>query len=104
MINGTVKRRKRPTKKVKKKKKRKITAKGMGVVGLCWVPRKKRPLSSAKEKSRVKCRTKRRHFSSLISPDDATQTADDSEWTTCEPSKLYRISNARPTPFPLDEP
>lgn len=70
-ISGTVKRRKRATRKTKKKKERKILARRTRAIPLCYVHREK-----ASEKSCVKLRTKRRRCSVPLSSEEATEMGD----------------------------
>ena len=58
---------------------------------------KKRPLSSAKEKSGVKRCVKRRRFSSPFSSDEDTATGDESDISSYTSSRPHRPSKLRPT-------
>ena len=58
---------------------------------------KKRPLSFAKEKPRVKRRVKRRRFSSPLSSDEKSATGDESDISSYRSSRPHHSSNPRPT-------
>ena len=58
---------------------------------------KKRPLSSAKEKRRVKRRVKRHRFSSPFSSDEDTATGDESDISSYISSRPHRLTRPWPT-------
>lgn len=58
---------------------------------------KKRPLSSANEKCRVKRRVKRHSFSSPFSSDEDTATGTESDISSYIFSRPHRLSRSRPT-------